>query len=162
MSYEVQIQFTSPDKWFQPFSWGIRLFEGTKYSHVRLAWKSTSGEDLIYEASGSSVKLIGRYAVDSHKVKIHHTYTLSLTREQYIKMISLFRFASVKYGLLQVLGIAIAKILHLKTNPFDSGKQRQVCSELIGFFLIDVMSLHIEESLDLIGPKGIKEILDKM
>jgi len=160
MNYKVHIEFTSPRKWFQPFAWMVRQFERTPYSHVRLRWFSTSGEELIYEASGSSVKLIGAYAKHNFPVRVLHRYTFELSAEQYRTMIALFRFAGVSYGVTQIIGIGLARVLGLKDNPLASGETTQVCSELVGFFIQDVLGYPVG-NLDLIGPKGIKDILDE-
>lgn len=158
--YKVYIEFTSPKKWFQPFAWFVRQFERTKYSHVRLRWVSTSGEELIYEASGSTVKLIGQYAQPLFPVNIHHTYEFTLDRLQYRELISMFKYASVQYGVLQIIGIALARCFNLKKNPFGDNQYSQVCSELVGYFLRDVLKRDIGKDLDLVGPRGIKEFLD--
>jgi hypothetical protein len=160
MEYKVYMEFTAPDKWFQPFAWLIRLFERTRYSHVRLRWTSTTGEELIYEASGSSVKLIGQKAQPLYPVKVVHSYEFTLNRLQYRKLIRLFRFASVQYAALQVLGIAAARWFRLKKNPFSAGRYEQVCSELAALFLKEVLGAPLSEELDLVGPRGIKEFLD--
>lgn len=160
MNYQVYVEFTSPKKWFQPFAWAIRLFERTKYSHVRLRWTSTTGEELIYEASGSSVKLIGQKAQPLFPVNVVYSYKFTLNRLQYRELIRLFRFASVQYGVLQILGIAVARWLRLEKNPFSTGRHEQVCSELIAIFLKEVLGAPIKDELDLVGPRGIKEFLD--
>jgi hypothetical protein len=161
--HKVFVEFTRPkDKMFPVFSWAIRLFEKTKYSHVRLRWDSVTGEQLIYEASGSSVKLIGRYANAKHPVDVVHSYEFSLTREQYRKMIGLFRYAGADYGVWQILGIAIAKLCGLKKNPFASGKYSQVCSELVGYFFTEALGMNIGQDLDTATPRDLKEYCDKL
>lgn len=162
--YTVRVEFTSPEgKWLPVLSWLVRFIERTPYSHVRLGWTSTSGEPLIYEASGSSVKLIGRYAATNYKVTIHESYEFTLDTDQYRQLIKLFRFAAVRYGTLQILGIALSRLLRRKTNLFSRGPKQQVCSELVAYFLRDVIGMPFQdEDFDLIGPRGIKEKLDEL
>lgn len=162
--YEVNVEFTRPKrKLFPLFSWAVRAIERTPYSHVRLTWLSTSGEPLIYEASGASVKFIGRHAADQHEVEVLEAYTFNLEKEQYKRLIGLFRFAGVRYGVLQILGIGLAKWLNLDKNPLSKGSKQQVCSELVAYFLQDVLGLPITpEEYDLLGPRGIKEKLDEL
>lgn len=163
--YRVYVDFTSPKgKWFPIFSWLVRLFEWTRYSHVRIRWVNSVGKELIYEASGSSVKMIGSYAVQQNPilVNVHHTYEFELDREQYRKLISLLDYAYVHYGAWQIVGIAAAKLFGLKKNPFPNGKRTMICSELVAHFLNNVVGIEIpSEEFDLIGPRRIKEILDK-
>ena len=159
----VHIQFTNPKgKLFPIFSWAIRAFECTPYSHVRIFWLSKSGKPRVYEASGSSVKLIGSYAMDQVPVHIHHSYEFNLDDEQFKKMIELLDYAHIDYGIWQIFGIAAARILGLKKNPLSSGKDAMICSELVAIFLDRVVGLDIpKEEFDLIGPRGIKKLLDR-
>ena len=157
----VRIEFTRPKGKFLPiFSWAVRLIEGTPYSHVRIRWQSTSGEELVYEASGSSVKLLGSYSGMVDKAEVLAVHTFYLDSDQYKKLIRLFRYAGVKYGVIQIFGIALARLLRLKKNPLSKGKSIQVCSELAGLFISDVLGVDVP-NLDLIGPRGIKELLDR-
>ena len=159
----VNIEFTNPkDKFFPVFSWVIRAFQRTKYSHVRLHWKSSSGIDIVYEASGSEVKVIGEYAAKDNKVNVVKRYKVKVTNEEYRNLIRLFRFSSVKYGKLQVLGIGLAHIFGLKKNPFAQGRGSQVCSELVGLFLEQVKSWDHGLDLDIAGPLEIDKALQKL
>ena len=163
---DVFIEFTKPVERILPvYSWLIRMIEGTEYSHVRIRWQNSIGINLIYEASGSSVKLIGDYATNKHPVEVVHSYKFSLNKEEYRKLISLFRFAGVDYGIKQVFGIALARLFKLKKNPLSQGRRSQVCSELVAMFLVEVLGIiylpHII-NLDLVGPKQIQQLLEKM
>lgn len=158
----IYIEFTEPvGKKFPVYSWIIKATQKTKYSHVRLRWKSTSGVEIIYEASGRSVKVIGEEAQDHHKVSVIDSYEIEVSPEEYKKLIRLFRYASVDYGVLQAIGIGIATAFNLDKNPFSKGRKSQVCSELVGLFLEEVKNWSICYNLDLAGPKEIQVQLDK-
>lgn len=161
--HRVHIDFTRPlGKWFPIFAWGVQLFERTRYSHVRIRWMNSVNSPRIYEASGSRVSLIGKYAAAQMPVKIYHSYTFELDEDQYKDLIKLLDYSHLHYGVWQIVGIAIARIFNLKKNPLSSGKDTLVCSELVALFLNEVIGLNIpKEQFDLIGPRGIKEILDK-
>lgn len=159
---KIFIEFTKPAKGFCPFSWLIRKIQGTPYSHVRLRWFSRSGIELIYEASGSQVKLIGEKAQDLHKVKVTCSYEVSVSSEEYRNLIKLFRFASVSYGINQVFGIGAVALLGLKKNPFAKGRGSQVCSELVGLFMDEVKGWEIKYDLDMAGPLEIDLALEEM
>ena len=92
---------------------------------MRIRWKNTAGIELIYEDSGRSVKLIGEYAQDKFSVETVESFGFELTKEQYRKLISLFRYSSVDYGLAQAAGIVIAKLFRLSKNPFARAKYVQ-------------------------------------
>lgn len=160
----VYIEFTTTAKkqWYSRFfSWCIRTFQKTPYSHVRLRWFSKSGIELIYEAGGTTVRVIGGKAQPDNPVTLIKSYEVTVTPEEYRKLIRLFDYSSVNYGFKQVIGIWLAKIFNLSKNPFANGRNSQVCSELVGLFLKEVKGWEIDMNLDLAGPKEIDEFLQK-
>ena len=163
--HTLHIDFTKPKgPKFPIYSWLIRAVEGTKFSHVRVRWTNTVGQELIFEASGRTVKLIGEHAQPKFPIDIVHTYSFDLTSEQYRKLIGLFRYSSVDYGLWQAIGILVAKVLRLEHNPFASGRTSQVCSELVALVLMEVVGityLDLMLNLDTVGPKQIQQLLEK-
>lgn len=152
----VNIDFTKSRKRLPILSWLIRWIEGTEYSHVRIRWTSSAGVELIYEASGNSVKLIGEYARDKFPVDIVATYEIPVEDTEYRSLIKLFRFASVDYGVCQLLGILAARLCGLKSNPFARGRGAQVCSELVALFMKEVKGWDVPYDLDIAGPRDIE------
>lgn len=66
------------------------------------------------------------------------------------------------YSIKQPLGILLIKLFNLRRNPFDNGRCAWVCSELVGFFLLEFAGVYIsDETLDVIGPRGIFELCQK-
>lgn len=160
--YKVYVDFTKPkNKIFPIFSYIVRFVQNTPYSHVRLRWYSRSGIEIVYEASGSSVKLLGKKSGKIEKAKIIKSYEIKVSVEEYRKLISLFEYASVSYGFLQILGIGIAHLFNLKKNPFADKRKSQVCSELLGLFLKKVKNWPVDFDLDIAGPREIDEFLQK-
>ena len=53
--------------------------------------------------------------------------------------------------------MGIAQRFNLKKNPFSDGVKTQVCSEIVGRFLQDVLGWGKDLDLDLVGPKEIRE-----
>ena len=158
---KVLIEFTRPaNSSLAVFSWLIRKVQNTPYSHVRLRWINTTGRDVIYEASRTEVHFIGELAQPNHKVDILGVFSVELTGEQYRELVDLcMRYAGTKYGIKQILGIALVSLLRLKKNPFSDGTRSQVCSELVGRFLEEVVGLQLKVNLDVAGPKEINCIL---
>ena len=114
MHKKIYIEFTKPKGHrFPILSWAIRKIQKTPYSHVRLTWKSNSGIPIIYEASGSHVKVIGSKAADNYPVHIIKAYEVDVSREEYRSLIRLLDYASVSYGKIQILGIALAMLFTL-------------------------------------------------
>ena len=164
MSRTITIEFTRPvGKKIPIFSYAIRAVQGTEYSHVRLKWKNRSGIDAIYEASGSTVGFIGTLAQQKHKVKVVKSYELHLDDSQYRGLIDLcMTYAGVNYGVLQIFGILLTSIFNLDSNPLSNGKYSQVCSELVGRFLEEVMGFNVNVDLDIAGPRQIDECLQDL
>jgi hypothetical protein len=156
----ITIGFSKSRAKFPIFSWAIRLFEGTRYSHVFLRWTSGAGPEIVYEASGSRIRLINSRYFDEIAETLH-TYDFKIGRDDYRKLINfVMTNAGTEYGMKQVLGIALVKIFNLKKNPFSDGRASQVCSETIAYFLEEVMKYDIKFDKDIAGPKAIKRFLD--
>jgi len=160
----LRIEFTKPvDKTFPIFSYGIRAIQRTKYSHVRLRWINSTGRDIVYEASGSSIKFVGTLAQKDHKVEVIKYYEIDLDREHYVGLIDLcMTYADVSYGVLQIFGMLIAYTFNMEKNPFADGKYSQVCSELVGRFLEEVMGWDVDVNLDVAGPLQIDQCLERL
>ena len=161
MTKTVYIEFTRPSKHSFPIlSWIIRKVQGTPYSHVRLRWINSAGVEIVYEASGNEVKFVGTIAQKTKSVHVVKSYRIELDTKQYINLIGLcMRYAGVRYGLMQLIGIGLVNMLGLSKNPYADGGKSQICSELVGIFLRDVMGLDLEIDLDIAGPKEIEEEL---
>jgi hypothetical protein len=158
----VYIDFTSSRKLFPFFSWAIQLFERTPYSHVRIHWRSSWFSWTTFEASGTEVKIIGAVGEKHHPVKVHHRYEVSLTDDEYKKLIGLLRYAGVSYGIKQAFGILLQRLFNLKKNPYADRKYSMICSELVAYFLMEVMNMTPFWEAESVGPRKIKEYMDAM
>lgn len=160
---KVTIGFSRPKgKLFPIFSWLIRLFEGTPYSHVYLRWKTSPGPEVVYEAAGSKVRYINSKFFDKQAETLDE-FTFCLTSLQYRQLVG-FCMTNVgaDYGVLQVFGIALVKMLGLKKNPFADGRNSQICSEAVAYFLQDVLKKEIDFRPEIAGPKEIHRYLNKL
>lgn len=161
---KIFIDFTKPDKHkkFPIFSWLIRLWQRTPYSHVRIRWINSAKQELIFEASGTKVKLIGEVAAkDIHNIVVK-SYEVEASKAEYRNLIKLFKYSSVEYGMAQIVGIGLANWLGLKKNPLSQGRKSQVCSELLGLFMVNVKRWQVPINLDIAGPKEIDQALEKL
>jgi len=160
----VIIGFSKPKGVFFPiFSWVIRLFERTEYSHVYVRWHSKgAGVDVCYEASGNEVKFICKNVFDARIIPIKE-YEIEITNEQYRKLLHFcMSNAGQHYGVKQVFGILLVKLFRLKKNPFSDGRASWVCSELAGQILKDVLDKDTGLDLDIAGPKAIDKFLQEL
>lgn len=163
MAREVYIDFTRPkgDK-FTPYSWIIRKVQGTPYSHVLLRYESRLlGKEIVYEASGRVLKFVGPEAIEN-RYEVKKSYKFLLNESQYREMLRLcLRNAGIDYGVKQAIGIGLVHLLKLKKNPFADGRKSQVCSEIVGRFLEEVLDKRTGLDLDIIGPRELDEYLAK-
>lgn len=165
---KIKIGFSQPkNKFFPIFSWLIRLIEWTKYSHVYLQWDSEFAESTItYHAAGHSVHFLG-LELFKKSVKPVYIFEIDITREQYKDLLHYcFEKSGTDYGVKQIFGITIVKLMCLFgkkiKNPFSDGDKSQVCSELIGHVLKDILSKDLDLDLDIAGPKAIYEFMCKL
>lgn len=158
---KIYIGFSKPkNKKFPIFSWLIRLFERTPYSHVYIRWHSRgAGVDVCYEAAGTQLRFMGPEPFKSN-IQPLHEYELEISKELYPKLLTYcMTNAGMDYGLKQAFGIALVKLFKLKKNPFADGRKSQVCSELVGNILQEVFQLNIGIDMDIAGPKDIDKYL---
>lgn len=164
---KIKIGFSQPKgKFFPIFSWLIRLIEGTKYSHVYLQWDSEFADSTItYHAAGHSVHFLG-LNLFKKSVEPIHEFEMNISREQYQELLHYcFDNSGTDYGIKQIFGIAAVKLAALFgkdiKNPFSDGNKSQVCSELVGYVLSDVLEQDLNLDLDVAGPKDIYKFLKK-
>lgn len=162
------IEFTKPvNRKFSILSPVIRVVQGTPYSHVRFSWThvklNCQPEKLVFEASGSKVKVLGTLAQLSHQVKVIKSYEIDLTEEEYTKLISFtITYVGVNYGILQLIGIGLALLFKLAKNPFTKGPYSQICSELLYTGMKYIKGWELALDPDLAGPREIELSLNKL
>jgi len=155
------IGFSKPkNKIFPIFSWLIRLVDCTPYSHVYVRWHSRGANaDIAYEAGGTSIHFLCKEVFEK-KITPIKEYEIEITRETYMKLLHFCMTNAAKdYGTLQIFGIALQRLFKLNKNPLSKGRSAQVCSELVGSMLEDVIGEDIPIDLDIAGPKHIDDYL---
>lgn len=146
------------------FSFLIRLFERSEFSHVYIKWYSNKlNRYLIYHASATGVNFIGQEIFNQKSIVIHEFEiesdedTLNKTKQFAIDN------CGKSYGFLNLIGIGIVRIFYIfginfKNFLSDSDKTF-ICSELVAKILKENFNFDIKKSLELIGPKEIYIIL---
>lgn len=159
-STQIIIGFSKPkSKPFPVFSWVIRLFERTEYSHVYIRWHSRgAGVDVAYHASGTQVHFLGEKAFRERITPVEE-YARDISSAEYRELLKFcMTHAGVDYGLKGVLGVAI-DVVFRRGNPFASGGRSQWCSKLIGA-LLDLFDDFIDDAiLERAGPKKINDLI---
>lgn len=165
---QIVVEMTKPKAWFVPLSFLIRLFQwkwwqGQSWfnvpSHSRVRFYDLKHQVWwIYEAGGTSVKLVGPYVMD--KTKVVRQYEFYITREAKISLIRKINESIGKpYGFLQLVGLGLVKLLapfSIKiSNPFADGNKTEVCVEAVYWVLWEredfraVLSKYKPDTIDL-------------
>ena len=153
----IKIGFSKPHNRKLPVgSWAIRAYLRTNYSHTYISFYSEKLErELIYEAMGKGTRFVSRGMWNEHNEEVE-VFEITLSDDNYKKLLQFcIDCAGSEYGFLQNLGIFIADILNMDTNPFKEGVN---CSEMVGLIL-ESEGYELNKESDLLTPKDINEIL---
>lgn len=156
----ITIGFSKPHNRILPvFSWLIRWFDKTEFSHVYVKWTMKSGKPIIYQASGHQVNFIGnkRFELKNSVVK---EFQFEIDELKFGKFLDWSVDESgAPYSVLLAIGMGISKALKLKKN-FLGGKDMYVCSKIAGFFLATcVVEFNYNgNTSDMLTPKDIYKL----
>ena len=129
---KIKIGFSKPKgKWFPIFSWLIRLYEKTPYSHVYVRWGTRVGFGICYHAASHFVHFLSDL-IFLKKVYVIEEFEFEID-DQHFDQVLMFCLENCgrEYGLLEVLGIPIMDLLKLEKNPFGEGEGKQYCAQLV-------------------------------
>jgi len=147
---------------FKPFSWAIRLFEGSKYSHTYVKLYNRHFNDFdIYQASKGMVN----HVVEENFLKENTMvaeFSIPIEPKAKLELINLIRYKLGKpYSTLTIIGIFLAKF-GIKSRRFFKGEDSYICSELVARALKESGLLPVEVHLDVdkATPKQLYEICD--
>ncbi len=161
---KIIIGFSKPKTWFNPFSWLIRLIEGTPYSHTYVKTFFQAADCwLIYQASGKMVNFMSEKQFDNtvHKYKEFEFEISEEAYKEYIKWA--VRNAGVPYGLKTVLGILLVRVFNLKKNPFGDGQKSLFCAELSRIALSHFIGAYLpKEDFETAGLAKLFELCNRI
>lgn len=145
------VGFSRPKSKFAVLSLAIRAIENTPYSHIFMKMG-----DLIIQSNhiGTTICHIDTFLekhiiVESVPIDLHETRLWNALR-----IVS--PYLGKSYGMLQLIGILLTKLLGIDKNPFKSG---YICSELIYLILHDLYGIKLEKDPNLITPKDVYNLL---
>jgi hypothetical protein len=150
---QVNILFTSPKK-FMIGAEAIKMYQGfTKYSHVAIELS----DGVCFHAAHGRVHYISKDALTEGNA-IHESIPLSLTTEQYDKLIlQAVILEGTVYGYDELVKIIVSDLIYTLTfkrvNP-TNGKGF-ICSELIAELLEEAIGAKFNKPKNLITPKDI-------
>jgi uncharacterized protein YycO len=154
---KILIGFSTPKK-FKIGSQLIKLFEGTEYSHVYIGMQPSLNSKLpftkVFEASYGDVHCL-TYASFKEQNKIMHEYILEVEDEVYFGSANwLWSQLQKPYAFNQLLKIGLGITIGKK------GDNSYICTELVGRMLKNYLKIELHKSLDYIGMKDMKNIIE--
>jgi hypothetical protein len=154
------IGFSKSTKFIPLFSWGIRIVEKTDYSHCYTQFENRRHPELplIYQASHDMMNFMSRpIFLDTNKVV--EEFVIEVSDEAYDNlMYKAIQLVGKPYGVKQVVGIVLAKLLKLEKNPFQTNKDTYICSEWCGIVLKE-LGYVIPKDPNLLTPKDVYKVL---
>lgn len=159
----LTIGFSSSTKKFPIFCWLIKLMERTNFSHVYVKNETRYNIDLIYQASGTQVNFMNT-DIFHMKNKTIKEFEFKVSDEAFDKYMKFaLNNCGRPYGVKQILGIAIMKILNLPNNPFPNGVADYVCSELVAEVLCELGKFKYDRAtFDRLTPKDIYKFCNEI
>lgn len=149
---KIVIGFSKPKGFFKPFSWMIRIFNRTPYSHVYCSHVSEKyKQSLIYQASGVQVNFMSLQQFIKHS-HIVAEFEFEVSEEAFNNYMSwAIQESGAPYSTVKLFEI-------LTRRDLVSDDSQWVCSTLVAKICKDYLS-HEDESLsmDYATPKEIYE-----
>lgn len=151
---------------FKPFSWAIRAFEKTEYSHVYVKFNNNyTGINDIYQASKSMVNTCTEPTFLEHNIVVKE-FQITIDKDKKRELIIWLKTRLGKpYSLKAILYIFLHKIGFTWFNKID-GEEAFVCSELVYRLLKAKINLNGNDlggkDEDFIDPKQVYEVLEKL
>jgi hypothetical protein len=160
----LYIGFSKPKKKLFPlFSWLIRLYQRTEYSHVYLKWHSKRfNRWLVYHAAGNSLHFLGE---EQARLQLDTVveYSVELSDDCMFKVVDYcLEKAGTPYDLKAVFGLGIKLSFGLKSNPFANGTKQMFCSELVVRILQQKFALAKPYEPELMTVKDVELLLKRI
>lgn len=129
---KIRIGFSRPlKKKFPIFSWLIRLYEGTPYSHVYIRWETKYGLDICYHAASLFLHFLSDGCFKK-EIEVVEEFSFDISDSQFDEFMKFcLETCGQDYGLLEVFGIPLMDLLKLSHNPFGKGTDKEFCAELV-------------------------------
>lgn len=163
---KIVIGFSKPIK--KSFhGWLIEKIDNSTFDHAYLRFTLDKFKrDVVFQSIAVGVQLVSVPEFEGKCLPVEE-YELDLTEDQFIKM---FQFcidnAGKPYGLLDVLGLGISKLLCKlgikKKNPFFEGDANYFCSQIVIQCLDSIDPKDFNFNADNISPKDLNTIVKSL
>jgi hypothetical protein len=161
----ITIGFSRPKSGFHPFSWLIRLAYWSPFSHAYVKFDIPKIGNVIFQASGMKVNLIGEDLFNS-KEFIYEEFALPITKKRKIELV---KFAvgqlGKPYNVVGILGMVYVRAgqlfgIHLN-SPFPYTGSSDFCSEVVAHILETYEDLDLGNVAD-DSPQAVCYVLERV
>lgn len=144
----------------------IAASESRNYSHALIIFE-LGGIEVVFQASHGMVNMVSlkRFLL-TNNIVVSYDYYISDEIFDVIKTNSIMKLG-IPYGTMQIIYIAIMKLLNIKTIPkrlydlITNKNKQEICSELVSesIVIIDPLIDFSNNQLDFISPSDLEEKL---
>lgn len=136
-----------------PLSKAIRFLQKLPFSHSYVQYRTTSEQELIYEAAGTNTHLVNKKNFDTHNVIVEE-YEIEVEDHIFHQVKSYIEFdIGVSYGWGEIVGLLIMIVLRFLSfnlikidNPFPS--DGKVCSSASAEIYVKFLGGALDEEYD--------------
>lgn len=156
---KLRIGFSKPkDKLLPIFSWAIRLYEGTPYSHVYIRWQTKWNTWLCYHAASLMIHFLGESSFARH-ITVVEEFEFEVTDEQFDRLMQFCtKYVGEDYALMDVLMIPFWDRLSKSGKVVPSlanGASKQYCAELVMRALGEMGGKELTQNVDRVKLKQV-------
>jgi hypothetical protein len=160
---KLRIGFSKPkDKLFPLFSWAIRLYEGTPYSHVYIRWETKWNTWLCYHAASLMIHFLGEASFARH-ITVVEEFEFEVDEEKFDKLMAFCtKYVGEDYALMEVVMIPFWDALSKQGKTFPSlanGANKQYCAELVMRALGEMNGKELTQDADRVKLKYVYEFV---
>jgi hypothetical protein len=129
---KLTIGFSIPkNNLFPLFSWAIRAYEGTPFSHVYVRWQTSVGPSICYHAAHATLHFLSDTQFNKQITTVD-SFEFEVSDEQFGKLLKYcLETCGNDYALVGVLAIPLVDFFKLNKNPIGGGPLAQYCAELV-------------------------------
>lgn len=150
---KITILYSNPKK-FMLHTPIIKYVDKSDFSHTCLLHKdSITGQDMIYQASHGRVHsiLFEEWLKNNNIISQQVVYIKEYKYIELLKLMNKFNFT--KYGYMSLLGILFFRLFKTRRNLFAKGVEEFICSEIVAYFIRDIMEVKLNKDIELMSPK---------
>lgn len=149
--------------------WLIEKVDNASFDHAYLRFTLNEIErDVVFQSIAIGVQLVSVVEFEIRSIPVEE-YTLSISKDQFITMLQFcFDNAGKPYGLLDVLGLGISRLLNkigIKAkNPFGEKGiiSSEFCSQAVALCLNDIDPADFNLNADNISPSDLRNLLQQL